>query len=126
MKTSSAAAGPRVIDRPTAWACLLTNVATLPGLGTIAAGHRVGYVQAVIAVIGFILSMAWFGLTAKEWWATNQIALGFTPTLGLGVAGVAVYGIAWIWALTSSLRVLRSAPPAIHATIDIPTAPPRL
>jgi len=44
------------MDRLGAWLCLLANVIALPGLGSIIAGKRVGYAQALLALAGFGLT----------------------------------------------------------------------
>lgn len=119
MKPSSAsarapepAALPRVVDRPTAWAYLVTNVATLPGLGTIAAGQRKGYVQAAIALAGFVTTFLGLIDIIRDWMAQGELPLGFSRGLLIGLAGVFVFGFAWLWALFTSLGLLRRATPA--------------
>jgi hypothetical protein len=130
MKISSAHAGPTVIDKPTAWACALTNAVTLPGLGTIAGGRKIGYVQAACALLGFALSLGGLLAHLRLWYDTGEIPEGFTRGLLVAVAGMLLFGFAWLWALASSIRLHRQAtepPPAPKANgAARSTLPPRL
>jgi hypothetical protein len=109
MKIFSADAAPPPLDRPTAWAFTITNLVTLPGLGSLAAGRRVGWAQATLALTGFGLTMWWLVRTVLEWFASGELPVGVTSTLLLGLAGVACFGVAWLWALLTSLLLLREA-----------------
>jgi hypothetical protein len=116
-----------VIDKPTAWACAAANAAALPGLGTLAAGRRIGYAQAALALAGFALSL--FGLAGilRDWSNQGGPPERITPSLWLGLAGIGLYAIAWLWALSSSLRLHRQAPPCGSPAPAPPAAsPPRL
>ena len=53
MKISLALGPRRILDRSTAWACVLANQGALPGSGTLTAGRRIGYAQAALALAGF-------------------------------------------------------------------------
>lgn len=109
MKSSLGSNGVKLIDRPTAWACAITNAVTLPGLGTVAGGHKIGYVQAALALIGFGMSLAWMGGVIRDWMASGQFPEGISPWLLVGLGGVGIYGVAWLWALGSSLSLLAEA-----------------
>lgn len=98
-----------VPDRATAWACLLTNALTLPGLGSITGGRRVGYAQSALALVGFALSLYWLVRTVMAWMAEGQLPAEINSTLLIGLAGIAVYATAWLWALGTSLDLLRAA-----------------
>jgi len=57
MKISLALGNRKALNRKTAWACLTTNQLALPGLGSIVAGRKSGYVQAFLAMLGLGISM---------------------------------------------------------------------
>lgn len=130
MKTSSVNARPPAIDKPTAWACTVTNAATLPGLGTIAGGHKVGYLQASCALVGFLLSLGGLLGHLRVWYDTGEMPQRFTGGLVVALAGLGLFGFAWFWALASSIRLHRQAtrpPPALEPDDAAPTnLPPRL
>jgi hypothetical protein len=109
MKRSSASIPPKLIDWPTAWACLVTNLGTLPGLGSLAAGRKVGYAQATLALLGFILSLVWLGCFLLDWYREGALPLEFRPSLWIGLAGLGLFGTGWTWALETSLALLREA-----------------
>jgi len=109
MKTSSAPAAQPPIDRPTAWACTLANAFTLPGLGTVAGGRKIGYVQAAGALLGFALSLLGLIGIVRLWMKLGHLPEGFGPELLTAMAGMGVFGGAWLWALGSSLSLLDEA-----------------
>ncbi len=109
MKSCSAPRGAKPIDKPTAWACTITNAVTLPGLGTVAGGHKIGYAQAALAVVGFGMSLWWMGGVVRDWMASGEFPEGLGHWLLVGLGGVGVYGVAWLWALGSSLGLLAEA-----------------
>ncbi|MGD0539839.1 MAG: hypothetical protein ABSC03_19595 [Verrucomicrobiota bacterium] len=108
MKPFSGRKPPKLVDRSTAWACLLTNLAS-PGLGSLAAGRKVGYAQLTVALTGFALSLVWMGWFLLDWWREGEMPVGFRPSLWVGLAGVALFATGWTWALETSLDLLRAA-----------------
>ena len=130
MKTSSAHAGQGPIDKPTAWACTITNAATLPGLGTIAGGCKVGYVQAACALVGFALSLGGLVAHLRVWFDTGEMPEGLTRGLVVAVFGMGLFACAWLWAMASSIQMHRRAarPPSAPGPNDAPSSatPPRL
>lgn len=100
---------PAELDRGTAWACLLTNALTLPGLGSLTAGRTVGYLQAGLALSGFVLSLYWLVKTVLRWMAEGQLPAELNGTLFVGFAGIVIYAGAWLWAFATSLALLRDA-----------------
>jgi hypothetical protein len=114
------ALGPRqTLSRQTAWGCLTTNLA-MPGFGSLAAGHVSGYVQAVLAIGGMILTVV-FGARFILWYVANWSRLhdlDSDPTAALGemwlalrwpALGIGIFFVGWLWALVSSCQILRSA-----------------
>jgi hypothetical protein len=92
--------------RQAAWACLLSNLA-LPGLGTLVARRRVaGLLQLVISQIGFALCVLWSVLFLRDWIRQGSLPEDITPHLGLALIGPALFFLAWIWSLASSVEIL--------------------
>jgi hypothetical protein len=124
----SLARGPRQpLSRQTAWGCLTTNLA-LPGFGSLVAGRSSGYAQAVLGIVGLALT-AVFGVRFIAWYFANWPRLSgdqADPFVALGelwkavrwpLLGVGVFLLGWLWALITSLEILRGAtkpPPQIE------------
>ena len=130
----SLALGPRrPLSPQTAWGCLTTNLA-LPGLGSLVAGRISGYPQAALGFGGEALTLA-FGVRSILWFAANWARLHdpeadhLAALLDFWVAGrlrwamlgIALFALGWLWALATSLSLLRAA-----NTEPSPHAPPRL
>jgi len=131
MRISLALGNRDALDRQTARACAATNLG-FPGFGSLMAGRAVGYAQATLTVAGFALTLI-CGLPAIVWYLRNWskfndpmadpldnlhalwLALRWT-LLGMGL-----FGVSWLWALMTSLMILRSAPKNEAAGL-----PPRL
>lgn len=93
-----------------AWACLMTNVLVLPGAGTIAAGRRLtGFVQAILALLGFVLLCVWMVSWVGEMVRTATFPEGLGPHAGLGVFGMLLAVVSWVWGFLSGLAILREA-----------------
>src|SRR5438445_6318161 len=109
MKVSLALGERRQLSRQTAWGCLTTNLA-LPGFGSLAAGRRVGYLQAALTLMGMALTII-FGVPFTIWslsnWArlhdpaSDQLAaLGEMWTrVRWALLGIGIFGVGWLWAL---------------------------
>ena len=110
MRSSLVNVPPKLLTRATAWGYVLANQLATPGLGTFLAGRRmVGFAQATLAMIGFILVISWvlwFVLTCLRTFAVPPNA---GPFLRTGICGAALFVIAWFWALASSISILREA-----------------
>jgi hypothetical protein len=110
-KTFSAQHQPKQLDKPTAWACLLTNL-MVPGLGTFVAGRRlVGVVQIIVAQLGFVLTLIWGAWFIAVWIGEKQFPENVGPYFGYAVAGAILFLISWSWALRNSISTLRKAQP---------------
>ena len=117
----SLALGPRrALSRQTAWGCLTSNLA-LPGSGSVVAGHPVGYAQLALSLGGFAVS-AVFGVRFIAWQLANWSRFHgpqADPVADLAeiwqhlkwaLLGMAIVFFAFLWALMTSLAILRSAP----------------
>lgn len=113
-------AGPRrPLDYARAWGCLTSNLA-IPGTGTLAAGRRSGYGQGLLALAGFALTTV-FGARFIGWYFANFARLQeewVDPFAAAGevwmavrwaLLGMALFAVAWVWALASSFGILREA-----------------
>jgi hypothetical protein len=119
MKISLAVGERRPLSRQTAWGCLTTNIA-LPGFGSLVAGRKSGYAQALLSIGGMVVSVI-FGVRALLWmlanWsrmhdpAVDQFAVmgEMWAVLRWAFLGIAIFGLGWLWALASSFGIVRSA-----------------
>jgi hypothetical protein len=110
MRISSRKGRTEPLDRPSAWACLVTNLTVLPGLGSWIAGQTGGLFQMGLASTGFILTSVWAWWFVKTWIRLKQWPTEIGPHFGKALLGLAFFAAAWIWALASSLALLRAAP----------------
>ena len=122
MKTSSVRPP---LSRAAARNCLLINQLATPGLGSIMAG-RVwpGIAQLTLAAAGCGLVIAWFAQVSVQVYKQFTAGEESHPSGRLGQIGAAVFVLAWLWALSSSLDILRAArgteasqtPPRLNGT----------
>ena len=93
-----------------AWACLMTNVLVLPGVGTMAAGRRVtGLVQAIVALLGFVFVCVWLVSFVMDAVRAAALPQDLGAHAGLGVFGLLLAVGSWVWGLLSGLAILREA-----------------
>jgi hypothetical protein len=117
---AEAASGP--LDETRAWTLLGINLAVLPGLGSILAGRRLaGIAQAIVSSAGAILSTWWLLLLLRQWADEGYFPADGGNDLRIGVAGVVLFGISWLWSLVTSLSVLRSITSANRSHRDTET-----
>jgi hypothetical protein len=131
MKISLALGSREPLSRQTAWGCLTTNLA-LPGFGSLVAGYAAGYPQAVLGIGGLVLTMV-FGVRFISWYIANWsrfygaqadpfAALSDTwPALRWALLGIGLFVVALLWALATSLQIMRAAKNA-----EATNVPPRL
>lgn len=104
------------ITRGRAWTCFVVNQLVCPGIGTIIAGKRIGFVQAVVMIAGFCMALTYglmyinaaykFTLDAS---ATETQWKAMQPPVWMGLTGFAFCGIAWFWSLCSSIRTFHES-----------------
>jgi hypothetical protein len=107
--SSGARPGREPLDEARAWACLLTNLLVLPGLGSIAAGRRSGWPQAAIALFGFALTTVWLVSFVGAWLRAGEFPLDAGPYLPAGVLGLLVFGASWVWGLVTGVLVVHES-----------------
>ena len=97
------------LDKTKARICVTLNLLVLPGLGTIIAGRRSGWLQAVLALVGFGLNIAWALWFFARFLRSEELPEDLTAHVWLALTGVALFLVAWLWTLASSLQILREA-----------------
>jgi hypothetical protein len=106
-KTSS---GAEPLSLGKARNCVLINQLATPGLGSLMAGRRLaGTGQLLLAVAGFAMATGWFLLVLTSTYNTLVNDMPTKTPVWLGVAGAMVFLVSWLWALVTSLQLLRSA-----------------
>jgi hypothetical protein len=108
----------------------MANQFAIPGLGSLAAGRRVGYAQLILATIGILPTLAFslrllvalyhlqksiggFGsideLLVYLETRIRQLPQDWGLYFWIGAPGVAAFAIAWFWALISSIAIVSGA-----------------
>lgn len=116
MTTSLLPASPKPPKRTSAWLAVIVNQFAFPGLGTIMMGRRVGYLQATIMVVGFVMVtgfLVWYIVCAvcyasNPTWSEADFTGRYRPYKWTLTWGLTLSAIAWVWALVSSLQILRA------------------
>jgi len=106
MKTSLP--GPELPPNPRskAWSCLVTNLLVLPGLGSVMAGFKSGYVQMFLALAGFLVTLVALIQIVLAW--AREFLLPDNPRLyESAIGGMAVFLLGWVWSLLTSLILFR-------------------
>jgi hypothetical protein len=88
------------------WVALAANAVVLPGLGSLVAGRRSGWVQAALALTGSALSLAWLWLVVADLRRAGALPESL-PRVPLLVVGVALFAAGWLWALHTAWSALR-------------------
>ncbi len=107
---------PPVLSVPAAprinpWICIAINLLAFPGLGTVLARRRFGYVQAAIMVAGFLLVVGYFGWIFLGLWDFIRTAdetawyARWRAGAWAGLTGLGLVALAWCAALLSSIRI---------------------
>jgi hypothetical protein len=102
--------GKRPLNRTTARNSFLINQFATPGLGSLMAGRWMeGIGQLILAVIGFCLVIAWFFFYMLQFYQQLNSDASAKSVAWLGEAGAVIFAVAWLWALVTSLSLLRKA-----------------
>lgn len=116
MKISLVLHPRRPLSRSEAWGCFTANL-VLPGAGSLIAGRAVGYFQMLLAFVGLGVSLVRM-IQVVIWYITNYQRLNnstdpFASLFELGhellkpALGFAIFGIAILWAIVTSWRIIR-------------------
>jgi len=131
MKISLALGNRDALTPQTARGCAGTNLA-LPGFGSLMAGRAVGYPQAVLTLVAFVLTLL-FGVKFIVWglknWSALQDPLADPVETWLALwrgarwalLGIAMFAANWLWALATNIKILRAA-----ASNERAAKPPKL
>lgn len=105
-------------NRSEAWRCAMINQLACPGLGTIIGGQKIGYVQAGLMLVGFFLFTGYLC-----WFIFHQLHLLFDMDASgqqfsqtrfdhwwIGAVGLGLCLLSWIWALGSSIQLVKNSP----------------
>lgn len=88
----------------------LVNQLVLPGFGSILAGRRVGWAQIVLALTGFAFTVGWFISFVQEWARLGDFPPDGGPHFRMGLSGIGLFVLAWLWAMFTGLHIQRAAP----------------
>ena len=97
------------LSSPQAWACLLTNLLVLPGLGSLMARRRAGYIQAVIALGGVLLTVVCVAELWVEIVSGGEVPVNWPSYLWWGGGGMGAFVIGWCWSAWESVLIVRQA-----------------
>lgn len=92
-------------DEAVAWGGLVANLLVLPGLGSLLVGRKVGWIQATLALGGFVLTLVWLVSFVRAWLSLGEFPLDAGPEMTTGLFGIALFGVALLWSLGTSLSV---------------------
>ncbi len=120
MKIFSAPASPEVSAKEIARGCFTANLA-IPGLGSLVGGRKVGYAQLLVCFTGFGITLV-TGVRCIYWvlahWDKLHDPNLIDPLAALRevfsqmrwpLLGIVLFISAWLWALLTSLSLLRAA-----------------
>jgi hypothetical protein len=109
------------LDRARAHSAFVVNQFATPGLGSLMAGRwKAGLGQLLLAGTGFGLFTAWFLNVLLTYYSLMfSDAPVAEPNLRheLWKSGLLLFGAAWLWALITSLRLLREARANAHRAL---------
>lgn len=109
MKPSSDRGAAQPPDKSSAWGWTLTNLVVLPGLGTIAAGQKKGYAQAAITIVGMVITLIGVSHLLSFFADLGNIDETALGPLLVTFVGLLITLIGWVWALITSLGLLKRA-----------------
>ena len=62
-----------------------------------------------LALVGFALSTAWLAWFVVAWSRTGSFPLDGGPYLPMGLLGVLLFAVSWMWGLVTGLAVVRES-----------------
>jgi len=110
MKASFLRQASKPPSRSTARNSALINQLATPGLGSLLAGRLfAGFGQLLLALAGFGMVLGWFALRLVQVYTEIQGTAQPESVAWLGEIGALTFAAAWLWALVTSLSLLRQA-----------------
>lgn len=106
-----------------AWGMAAANVLLWPGLGTALARRKSGVVQMGLSGGGLILTVVGMAGFYFRWMITTEFPGWRDRYVMSFVVGLGCFAIAWLWALGSSIQIIRSAR-AREASLSAGQRPP--
>src|SRR5687768_11152766 len=100
-----ASASPQHLTKSKAWTCAGLNQLACPGLGTIFAGRKIGYLQAALMVIAFLLTLYfvfWYATTLYGGindpnWDPSTFREGLKQKKWYAMGGGLLSAVSWTW-----------------------------
>ncbi|MBM3848158.1 MAG: hypothetical protein FJ405_17955 [Verrucomicrobia bacterium] len=94
--------------------CVVLNLGACPGLGTVIARARFGWVQLIMSVSGFLLAMCFLTQWLAAIWrglgqADTSLAVDFSPFAWQGWTGFGLFFASWILSAFSTRSILNSS-----------------
>jgi len=109
-KPPSNSQSPKPVKRLFAWLCLLLNLFVLPGLGSLITRQPLkAALQGVLALAGFALTVLGGAPLLTTIIQTKEIPESLGSSFWIAVGGAALFLVAWVWALISSLNILKQS-----------------
>jgi hypothetical protein len=118
MKTFSGPKSHEPSELQKAQGCLATNL-VMPGLGSLAAGRKIGIPQLALCVAGFALTLGfgvhmiyWTLAHWSEYYGPHTETDPFKPLLDLWrearwpILGMLLFGVAWLWSICTSRAII--------------------
>ncbi len=125
MKPSSPRRPTKPLSRSTARNFALINQLATPGLGSLLAGRRLaGAGQLLLAVAGFGLVLAWFVAVLLQVYNDIEGQPQTKSMAWLGATGAITFAAAWVWALFTSLSLVRETRDSGNGSDSPPHLPP--
>lgn len=99
-----------ILTRRRAITCILLNLLATPGLGSLLA-RRVfeGIGQLILSVGGFAILMVWFVMEMIQYYGQITGDVKVRPIGWIGLVGVVLFAVAWVWSLVTSLSLSKEA-----------------
>ena len=112
------------ITRDGARMCLLVNLCAWPGLGSVLARRRIGYVQMLLAVGGLFTVVSALYKFMGMIWEETRYPTWHDHFVLQAIGGIGAFVMSWIWSFVTSLSIRKEAvtPPPMRD----PTKPPPL
>jgi len=80
------------------------------GPGDNRAGRRLqGALQLIVSQVGFVFSFIWACCLCAAGFTKEVLPEDIAPHLGIGLVGVAIFILAWIWSIASSVEILHNS-----------------
>ncbi|MCX8156962.1 MAG: hypothetical protein N3J91_11040 [Verrucomicrobiae bacterium] len=109
MRLFSTGDNPPPPEPAQAWGMAAANLFLWPGLGTILARRKSGLVQMGISGGGLIMALVGLVGFYGRWFTTTEFPGWRDRYILLFLVGLALFILTWLWALVSSIQLIRAA-----------------